>query len=906
MKKLYKELGLFSITCAFSIFALGGTDGPAARKFSESPAGTTRTSCDNSEGLPPVGDQVVAGSCYAWAAAYYYLTHLQWQEYGWDVTDPAHQCSPAFVYNLTNGGVDNGASSGEHARRDAFKVFETLGCATMADMPYTYYGYQNFPSEVAFRNGMRFRTFETHFIDTSTPDGIRDLKDHLLEGHLAVLGILGYGNLNEINLYNNTYCVSQTYGGRLYWHEVTVVGFDDSLTTADGVGAFRLVNSWGTGWGDRGFFWMSYEAVMDPKTASGYAMYATDRIGYEPTLTARIEVEHRDRYNLIYKTGIGQIESPDTLLTFFDFNPMSLMIGVSYTEGAIVLDVSDMAPFFENDPSKEFFINIVDRGVGNGFSGMMVFCAIEDLARDLSAPSADTPVLIFDTYEAATATVVFDNSYAPPVRLAAELDTLTGDVFLIWDAPDSLDSFITFRMYRDGELIDSTVSTTYMDRLNRHGYHQYAVSALYEGGESLHTINEIFWPFPFGIPYIDDFEYSIGGWEQWGTSGYEGIIVDDPVYDGEFCLGLQTHLEDSNILGRFFEEMEGADVEVWFNMASYPVSSGGVGGCAAFITPNGENLGVFVAHNGNPAYIEVLNTGQVDIEVLDSTVVLELDTWYKHKMRYRNGKLYAMIMDEVGNVLLNNIVYVRDYRINMVVLAAIGLDLGWNYFDAFSIRQWDGYRVDYFTTVNPTGKPYALIVTEATLGDSMLMEGDEIAVFDGDLCVGAAIVDGDWPLEINAWGQDGGRSGFSAGNEMSFRVWHEQSNSEFGADVTYEVGEGTFGEGIFSRLSLVGREEVSVEDNEPTLPLFYTMSPAYPNPFNSSTRLNILLPEAGHVEIAVYNIIGQRVAVLAGDRFEEGYHRFTFDASNLSSGIYFIRATVSGRWDIMRKVVLLK
>jgi hypothetical protein len=92
---------------------------------------------ENRAGIPPVGNQRVAGSCYAWAAAYYYLTHLQWRDYGWDVADPSHQCSPAFVYNLTNGGVDDGAWEGENARTDAFRTFETMRCATMADMPCT-------------------------------------------------------------------------------------------------------------------------------------------------------------------------------------------------------------------------------------------------------------------------------------------------------------------------------------------------------------------------------------------------------------------------------------------------------------------------------------------------------------------------------------------------------------------------------------------------------------------------------------------------------------------------------------------------------------------------------------------------------------------------------------------------
>ena len=53
---------------------------------------------ENTQGVPPVMDQGSAGSCYAWAAGYYYLTHLQWRDYGWDVNDPAHQCSrPSFI-----------------------------------------------------------------------------------------------------------------------------------------------------------------------------------------------------------------------------------------------------------------------------------------------------------------------------------------------------------------------------------------------------------------------------------------------------------------------------------------------------------------------------------------------------------------------------------------------------------------------------------------------------------------------------------------------------------------------------------------------------------------------------------------------------------------------------------------
>jgi hypothetical protein len=874
--------------------------------FFASQTGTMRTSCENTGGLPPVGDQVVAGSCYAWAAAYYYLTYVQWQEYGWDVSDPAHQCSPAFVYNLTNGGVDNGASTGEYARRDAFQVFETMGCATMADMPYAYSGYLTFPSEAAFRNGMRFRTQSTHFIDTDTPEGIQALKDHLLEGNIAVLGIFGYANLDNINLYGHAYCVSQTYGSRLYWHEVTVIGFEDSLETADGVGAFRFVNSLGDRWGDHGFFWMSYEAVMDPKTASGYAMYATDRIGYEPSLAARIEVDHSDRYNLIYAAGIGEPESPDTSLLFFDFNPMSLMIGVPYPEGAIVLDLTDLTGFFEFDQSNQFFVTVTDNGSYNGFSGSLMSLAIEDLNRGLSALSQDTPLPLPDYAYGITATVVFDDTFSPPGQLSAQLDTLLGTVSLSWEPSVNLSNFIRYRLYRDGELVDSTTMTSYTDTLTRHGYHHYGVSALFLNGESLQSIIGIFWPFPYGLPYVDGFEYGLGGWEQVGTSGIEASIIEDPIYEGQCAVAMQTNLTDNTIIGRGFDPIEGVDIEVWFNMESCPDYDLGFGGCIAIGTPTGENLGMFTEHEGHFAFVEVTNQQGLEIEIFDSTFVLELNTWYKHKIQYCNGRFYAMLLDEQWNVLVNDLVYVRDFLVNQVILVAWGLDQGWNYFDAFSIREWNGFDVRHFSPVDPTSEPYAIIVTEAFLGDSVLVAGDEIAVYNRDLCVGAVEVDGHWPLEMQAWEESGSRPGFTDGDEMFLRIWDRDSETEYCADVIFDVGDGTLGDGIFTRLRVTGTEEVGVEEANPVLPVSLSLSQVYPNPFNATAILDLMLPEAADVRVGMYNVIGQRVAVLADGRFEAGFHKLSFDASHLSSGIYFIRAKASEEMTFVRKVVLMK
>ena len=296
---------------------------------------------ENTEGIPPVGDQVSPGSCYAWAAGYYYLSHLQWRDYDWDVADPANQCSPAFVYNLTNGGTNEVTARGDFEREDAFRVFETMGCASMADMPFSHYDLLSLPSETAFRNGMRFRTGGTRRFDVRTDEGIARLKRHLAGGDLAVLGIFGFENLTSISSYDHTYCVGQTSGPRLFWHDVTVVGYDDGYDTADGRGAFRMVNSWGPNWGDDGYFWMSYRAVKDSKTSVGYVLFAEDRSHYEPELDLRIGLDYPDRYNLVLRAGWGG-EGNGTEAAFFYYRRKFVWDGVPYPEGAVELDLTGL------------------------------------------------------------------------------------------------------------------------------------------------------------------------------------------------------------------------------------------------------------------------------------------------------------------------------------------------------------------------------------------------------------------------------------------------------------------------------------------------------------------------------------------------------------------------------------
>lgn len=85
----------------------------------------------------------------------------------------------------------------------------------------------------------------------------------------------------------------------------------------------------------------------------------------------------------------------------------------------------------------------------------------------------------------------------------------------------------------------------------------------------------------------------------------------------------------------------------------------------------------------------------------------------------------------------------------------------------------------------------------------------------------------------------------------------------------------------------------------------YELGQNYPNPFNPNTQINYSLPESGLVTINVINAIGQKVATLVNETKSAGRYQLNFDASTLSSGVYFYTLSV-GDYNQTRKMLLIK
>jgi len=99
--------------------------------------------------------------------------------------------------------------------------------------------------------------------------------------------------------------------------------------------------------------------------------------------------------------------------------------------------------------------------------------------------------------------------------------------------------------------------------------------------------------------------------------------------------------------------------------------------------------------------------------------------------------------------------------------------------------------------------------------------------------------------------------------------------------------------------------EMAVSISTDQIPDQFTLEQNFPNPFNPVTQIRFALTEQSDVRLTVYNMLGQRVAVLVNERKPAGWHTVTFDASELSSGIYLYQIR-AGENTAIRKFTLLK
>jgi hypothetical protein len=99
----------------------------------------------------------------------------------------------------------------------------------------------------------------------------------------------------------------------------------------------------------------------------------------------------------------------------------------------------------------------------------------------------------------------------------------------------------------------------------------------------------------------------------------------------------------------------------------------------------------------------------------------------------------------------------------------------------------------------------------------------------------------------------------------------------------------------------------SVRENEPpVLPAAFVLGQPYPNPYNSQLTIPVRINRRLYLTVDAYNVLGRKVATVFADEIAPGETEINWNCENISSGIYFIRATTSTKESCTSKAVLLK
>lgn len=247
---------------------------------------------------PGIGNQGKQASCvgWAWASA---CSYMQTRDEGRKVS-----LSPAWVYNLGNGGRDGGMSTAGAGLR-----IVDVGICSEASMPYRKADYLSWPSGDAWVEALRYRLAG---IEQTPASDTAAIKARLAAGDVGVVTLPIYkawqrhypdctGASNGV-LYRND---GKYKGG----HALVVVGYDDARSYTDGqgqtrTGALLLANSWGPKWGDEntagqtGYLWVGYEYAVQH---CGPVLWPVDRPRYRPRLyaVARVRLPERGQVRVI-------------------------------------------------------------------------------------------------------------------------------------------------------------------------------------------------------------------------------------------------------------------------------------------------------------------------------------------------------------------------------------------------------------------------------------------------------------------------------------------------------------------------------------------------------------------------------------------------------------------------------
>ncbi|RLB98172.1 MAG: hypothetical protein DRH90_22280, partial [Deltaproteobacteria bacterium] len=203
----------------------------------------------------------------------------------------------------------------------------------------------------------------------------------------------------------------------------------------------------------------------------------------------------------------------------------------------------------------------------------------------------------------------------------------------------------------------------------------------------------------------------------------------------------------------------------------------------------------------------------------------------------------------------------------------------------------------FFSSGSNPFNPMNIVVQDIICDGFVIEDGDEIAVYDGGLEVGSAVIHQEYNglQVIIAAGDDPATEeidGFTAGNSITFRYWDKSHNMVYeNIQATHYYGNEDFaGLGTYAgdlKISALGVSEHSQSD-------LAFLGQNYPNPFSENTTITYGIYEDGDVLLSIFDVSGRRIQTLEDTYRPRGRYTVSFNNTSLEPGIYYYQLEYRG------------